>query len=167
MRAKQVRKNIEQHIQWLERCVKDSNKDIHRHIRDSPVWNAKAELLESVPGVGRVTVAVLLALLPELGQLTRKQIASLVGLAPFARESGVWKGKRTCSGGRSDVRTALYMAALTAVRWNPWLREVYARLLARGKDKKVALIACARKLLVCLNAMMRSHRAWDPAVLTA
>jgi transposase len=127
-------------------------------IRSSPAWRQSEDLLRSVKGVGPVLTRTLLACLPELGTLDRKKIAALVGVAPFNRDSGKLKGKRTTWGGRSTVRSALYMAALTASRFNPRIRAFYARLLAAGKPKKVALVACMRKLLIILNAMMREQK---------
>jgi transposase len=129
-------------------------------IQASPLWRAKDDLLQSTPGVGPVVSRTLLGALPELGQLTHKQIAALAGVAPFARDSGIWRGQRHVRGGRAPVRRALYMAALVATRHNPIIKDFYQRLLAVGKPKKVALTACMRKLLTILNAMVRSNTVW-------
>jgi len=155
-----LHKGIQQHIRWLERQLDDVTKDLADQIERSPVWRAKDDLLQSVPGVGAIVSAVLLAELPELGTLSHKQIATLAGVAPLARDSGTLRGKRMVWGGRAGVRTALYLAALCGRRWNPQLRRFYERLLAAGKPKKVALIACARKLLTILNAMLRDTTPW-------
>ena len=151
---------IQQHIRWLERQLDDVTKALADQIERSPVWRAKDDLLQSVPGVGPIVSAVLLAELPELGALTHKQIATLAGVAPLARDSGTLRGKRMVWGGRAGVRTALYLAALCGRRWNPRLKVFYDRLIAAGKPKKVALIACARKLLTILNAMLRDNERW-------
>jgi len=155
-----LHQGIQQHIRWLERQLDDVTKDLADQIERSPVWRAKDDLLQSVPGVGPIVSAVLLAELPELGALTHKQLATLAGVAPLARDSGTLRGKRMVWGGRAGVRTALYLAALCGRRWNPQLRVFYERLLAAGKPKKVALIACARKLLTILNAMLRDNTSW-------
>ena len=132
-------------------------------IEASPMWCDKADLLQSVPGVGPATATALLASLPELGQLCRKRLASLVGVAPFARDSGQKKGNRVIWGGRAAVRSCLYMSALVAVRYNPVLRAHYEQLLYRGKAKKVALVACMRKLLTILNALLKTGTPWQEA----
>jgi transposase len=155
-----LHRGIQQHIRWLERQLDDVTTELAAQIEASPVWRAKDDLLRSVPGVGRIISAVLLAELPELGTLTHKQIATLAGLAPLARDSGTLRGKRMIWGGRRGVRTALYLAALCGSRWNPTLRPFYARLRGAGKPKKVALVACARKLLTILNAMVRDNAGW-------
>ncbi len=159
-----LHKSIRQHIRWLERQLDDITRRLAAEIEASPVWRAKDNLLQSVPGIGPIVSATLVGKLPELGTLTHKQIATLAGLAPLARDSGTLRGKRMVWGGRAPVRTALYMAALCGRRWNPQLRPFYERLLAAGKPKKVALIACARKLLTILNAMARDNRQWAPPV---
>jgi len=155
-----VRRDISQHIRWLERRLRDVDRDLEQAIRTSPVWRLKEDLLRSVPGVGPVVSRTLLGELPELGTLTRKQIAALVGVAPRARDSGTMRGKRMVWGGRSPVRAVLYMSALVAARYNPVIRAFYRRLQAAGKAKKVALVACMRKLLIILNAMIRSNTHW-------
>lgn len=155
-----LHRGIRQHIRWLERQLDDVTAELAAQIEHSPVWRAKDDLLQSVPGVGPIVSVTLLGELPELGTLTHKQIAALVGVAPLARDSGTLRGKRMVWGGRASVRTALYMAALCGRRWNPQLRDFYERLRAAGKPKKVALIACARKLLTILNAMLRDNACW-------
>jgi transposase len=155
-----LHRGIRQHIRWLERQLDDVTAELAAQIEHSPVWRAKDDLLQSVPGVGPIVSVTLLGELPELGTLTHKQIAALVGVAPLARDSGTLRGKRMVWGGRASVRTALYMAALCGRRWNPQLRRFYERLRAAGKPKKVALIACARKLLTILNAMLRDNARW-------
>lgn len=156
-----VRKGIRAHLAWLDRQLAQLDEDLTRAIRESPVWRDKDDLLQSVPGVGPVLARTLLASLPELGTLNRKQIAALVGVAPLNRDSGTWRGRRTIWGGRAPVRAALYMGALAAARWNPVIHAFYQRLCAAGKAKKVALTACMRKLLTMLNAMIKSRSPWE------
>ena len=153
-----VRPSIEAHIEWLVRELDDLDTDLRRRIQRSPVWREKDDLLRTVPGVGPQVSLTLLAYLPELGTLDRRQIAALVGVAPFNRDSGTMRGRRTVWGGRARVRASLYMGALTASRYNPVIRDFYQRLLAAGKPKKVALTACMRKLLVILNSILK-HRS--------
>ncbi len=162
-RDRSVRHSITKHIDWLQRQLKDEDDQLKTAIRKSPVWRAEEDLLRSVPGVGAVTSQTFVAQLPELGKLNRKKIAALVGVAPFAQDSGTLRGKRSIWGGRASVRSVLYMATLVAVRHNPVLRSAYQRLLAAGKPPKVALTACMRKLLVILNAMVRDHTYWQQA----
>jgi transposase len=159
--AEKVRPNIEAHIRWLEGELLDLEGGLGDVIRSSPVWREQDNLLRSVPGVGPVLSFVLLADLPELGKLSRKEIAALVGVAPLNRDSGQFRGRRQVWGGRSHVRTALYMATLVASRYNPAIKSFYQRLLSVGKPKKVALTACMRKLLTILNAMMRHQAPWE------
>ena len=161
-----VRPGIQSHIMWLEQELNDLDKDLRTTLRRSPVWREKDDLLRSVPGVGEQLSLSLLAYLPELGTLDRKQIAALVGVAPFNRDSGPRRGKRSIWGGRTRVRAVLYMGALVAIRYNPVLRVFYQRLLAAGKPKKLALTACMRKLLTILNAMVKSGQHWTPHVNT-
>jgi transposase len=156
------RQNLEEHIVWLQKALADLDKEIQKYVRQSELWKDKAERMQSVPGVGPVTSSTLLAELPELGQLDRKQIAALVGVAPFNNDSGPRRGKRRVKGGRSGVRNVLYMAALSASRYNPVLRAFYQQMIQRGKEKKVALTACMRKLLTFLNAMIRDSKSWTP-----
>jgi transposase len=159
--APAVRDHIKEHILWLERSLSDLDSELGQVIHSSDIWRAQDNLLQSTPGVGPVLSTTLLAHLPELGSLNRKEIAALVGVAPLNRDSGTLRGRRTVWGGRSDVRTALYMAALAATRFNPVIRAFYQRLEAAGKPKKVALTACMRKLLTILNAMMRHQTRWQ------
>jgi len=156
-----VRRDIAKHIRWLERRVADVDKDLDQTIQQSPVWRAKENLLRSVPGVGPVVSRTLMANLPELGVLDRKKIAALVGVAPLARDSGTMRGRRMVWGGRAPVRAVLYMGTLVATKHNPVIRDFYARLVAAGKPKKVALTACMRKLLTILNAMARTNTRWN------
>jgi len=160
--AAPVRRDITQHIRWLERRLRDVDGDLEQAIHASPVWRAKEDLLRSVPGVGPVVSRTLLGELPELGTLTHKQIAALVGVAPRACDSGTLRGKRMVWGGRAPVRAVLYMGALVATRHNPAIRAFYARLRAAGKPAKVALVACMRKLLTILNAILRTGTPWRP-----
>jgi len=157
-----LRKSIEKHIAWLEEALRRANDDIDQAVRQSPLWREQEQLLRSVPGIGPVTARTILAELPELGQMHRKEAAKLVGVAPLNCDSGKFKGTRTIWGGRASVRTVLYMATLTAVRRNPVIAAMYNRLLGRGKKKKVALVACMHKLLTILAAMMRSQERWAP-----
>jgi transposase len=160
--ARPLQKRLQAHITWLERERASTNTDLTSTIRLSPVWREKEEVLRSVPGVGPVLTTTLFANLPELGTLTRKEVAALAGVAPFPRDSGTLKGRRTIWGGRAHVRVALYMAALVATRRNPVIRTFYQRLCQAGKAKKVALTACMRKLLTILNAMLKHRTPWRP-----
>ena len=155
-----LRADIAEHIAWLEQKLEMLNGEIDRFVQQSAVWQAKDALLRSVPGVGRVTARTLLAMLPELGTLNRQQIAALVGVAPLNKDSGNRQGKRRVFGGRAAVRSVLYMAALNASRFNPRIHAFYEHLLQQGKEKKVALTACMRKLLVILNTMVRTNQPW-------
>ena len=157
-----VRDRIRLHIRWLEDELSAVDGDIADRVQSSPIWREKEDLLRSVPGIGPVVSAALLARLPELGSLNRKQIAALVGVAPFNRDSGSLRGKRIVWGGRAHVRSALYMAALVATRWNPIIRRFYQHLVDAGKPKKVALVACMRKLLIILNAIISYRTPWAP-----
>lgn len=158
---------LEHHIRWLQAEIEVLNDKLRQLIAASPHWRAKDEVLRSAPGVGPVTALTLLADLPELGCLNRQEIAALVGLAPLNRDSGPVRGKRRIFGGRASVRCVLYMAALSAAKSNPVIRDFYQRLLANGKAKKVALTACMRKLLVMLNAMIRDMKPWHFEAKTA
>lgn len=158
--ATAVRPRIEAHIEWLQGELDDLDKDLRQTIRESPIWREKDDLLRSVPGVGPQVSLTLLAYLPELGTLNRKQIAALVGVAPFNRDSGTLRGRRTVWGGRARVRAVLYMGALVAARFNPVIRDFYQRLLAAGKPKKLALVACMRKMLVILNSILKHRSSW-------
>ena len=150
-----VRPRIEAHIAWLEQELNDIDEGLRRTLCSSPVWREKDDILRSVPGVGEQLSLALLSQLPELGTLNRRQVAALVGVAPFNRDSGTMRGKRQIWGGCSRLRAVLYMGAMVASRFNPVIREFYQRLLAAGKPKKVALTACMRKLLVILNSMLK------------
>lgn len=156
-----VRQSLRTHIAFLERALDATDTDLGAMIQQSPVWRERDELLRSVPGVGPVLARTLLAELPELGQLSRRAIAKLVGVAPLSHDSGTMRGRRFVQGGRASVRAVLYMAALVAARRNPVLRAFYQRLLAAGKPKKLALVACMRKLLTILNVMVRTHTTWQ------
>jgi transposase len=155
-----VRRNLKEHIKWLSRHLKDTDREIGALIKDSLLWLETERLLEQVPAVGPVTTHTLIAHLPELGSLNRKQIAALAGLAPFNRDSGTLRGHRMIWGGRTEVRQVLYMATVCAIRANPLIRAFYERLRANGKPAKVALVASMRKLLTILNAIVRDRRAW-------
>lgn len=157
-----VKRDISQHIRWLEKRLADVNGDLQDAVTASPLYHAKALLLRTVPGVGQVTTLTLLATLPELGHLSRHQIAALVGVAPLNRDSGTMRGKRMVWGGRAPVRAVLYMATLVGIKHNPVIRAFYDRLRDAGKPFKVAATACMRKLLTILNAMLRHNRRWDP-----
>ena len=159
-----VRKRIEIHLRWLRAELARLDDDRDDLIQQSPVWRAREDRLQSVPGIGPVMSRTVWAELPELGLLNRKQIAALVGVAPFNRASGRLRGHRTIWGGRAPVRTALYMATLVATRWNPVIRPFYQRLRAAGKAPKVALVAAMRKLLTILNAMVHAGTPWRPVV---
>lgn len=165
MASKAVRKRIEAHIHWLEQELDRADQDLDRSIQQSPIWKQNEDLLRSVPSVGPVISRTLLAELPELGALNRKQISALVGLAPFNRDSGSLKGRRSIWGGRASVRSALYMAALVATKHNPVIRQFYNRLRGAGKKPKVALVACMRKLLTILNAMIKHKTRWSETFL--
>ncbi len=160
--TRRIRPKVKEHILWLEENLGAMDQDLGDFIRSSPMWKDKDQLLRSTPGVGPVLSMTLLSDLPELGALNRGEIAALVGVAPFNRDSGSLRGKRKVWGGRSRVRAALYMATLVATRYNPVLRAFYQRLCDAGKPKKVALTACMRKLLTILNVMVKHNRHWNP-----
>jgi transposase len=162
-----VRAGIQQHIEWLQGPLAALETDLRQRLRASPVWREQDDLLRTVPGVGPVLATTVLADLPELGQLNRKQIAALVGVAPFNRDSGTLRGHRTIWGGRAHVRATLYMATLIAVRHNPQLKEFYVRLRTAGKLRKVALTACMRKLLTILNAILKHRTPWAAPMVAA
>jgi transposase len=168
-RIKVLREDIQTNIEWLQTKVEKIDKELEAGIKVSPEWKDKDQLLQSVPGVGKILSACLVAQLPELGTLNNKRIAALVGVAPLNHDSGKSHGKRSPWGGRSRVRAALYMATLAATRCNPIIRQFYSRLCAAGKLKKVAIIACMRKLIIILNAMVKNHTLWqsvDPVSAT-
>lgn len=158
--GKRVGKEMQAHITWLEKRLQQSDKDLRQTLEASRVWRICDELLQSVPGIGEVTSQTLLASLPELGKLSNKEICALVGVAPDAKDSGTKRGHRQVGGGRGEVRAVLYMATLTATRYNPVIKEFYQRLVKAGKKKKVALVACMRKLLTILNAMINQQKRW-------
>jgi transposase len=159
-----VRPSLQAHIRWLEQQLSELDRGLRDTIKESPLWRAKDNLMQGVPGIGPVVSLTLLADLPQLGALSRQQISALVGVAPLNRDSGTLRGKRGIWGGRARVRATLYMAALVATRCNPTIRDFYHRLLGAGKAKKVALVACMRKLLTILNSMLKHNRSWDPAL---
>jgi len=159
-----VKKSVTATISWLKNQIEDTDKDISDSISNNDIWRDKEEILTSVKGVGPVLSASLLCLLPELGTLCRKKISALVGVCPYNRDSGQYKGKRSISGGRADIRCVLYMATLSATRYNPIIKAFFERLKAAGKPPKVALVACMRKLLTTLNAMLKTNQKWNPAV---
>jgi transposase len=159
-----VRKDLKETIKWLESRLRSTNGDIGGALRECGVWREKVELLETVPGIARITSVNLIAALPELGRLNRREISALAGVAPFNNDSGSHRGKRSIYGGRAAARTALYMAALVGSRHNPVLKAFYQRLRAAGKPAKVALTACMRKLLIIVNTMIREGRAWSPTL---
>jgi transposase len=160
-RTPAVRHNLQIHLAWLDKQVQDLDRQIRQLLTESPLWRQKDQLLQSVPGVGPKLSSVLVAHLPELGQLNRRQIASLVGLAPFNHDSGQWRGKRFIGGGRAKVRCTLYMSSLAAAYHNPVIRTLRQRLEHQGKPFKVVLTACMRKLLIILNAMVKNGTPWN------
>ena len=162
--AKPVRREILAHVHWLRARLQGVDRELDGILRDSPVWRADEDLLRTVPGVGPVLARTLLGAVPELGVLDRRQIAALIGVAPFNWDSGAYRGTRHIAGGRAAVRAVLYMATVAAVRCNPVLRTFFRRLCAAGKPKKLALTACMRKLLTILNAMKRTRTPWKPAL---
>lgn len=162
-RDRAVVKDLQAHIAWLERRLKSSNDELQRLLKNSPSWRERDQLLRSVPGVGPVLSLTLIAQLPELGALNRKEIAKLVGVAPFNWDSGQWRGSRHIWGGRATVRSSLFMATLSAIRFNPTIKSFYRRLIMVGKAPKVAIIACMRKLLTILNVMLKTQTSWRTA----
>ncbi len=162
-----VAPRIRAHIQWLEQELDDLDQGLQQTLRRSPVWREQDDLLRSVPGVGPQLSVTLLAHLPELGTLGRREIAALVGVAPMNRDSGAMRGRRSVSGGRARVRAVLYMGALVASRHNPVIRSFYQRLLTAGKPKKLALTACMRKLLTILNSMVKNGQHWNPRAMNS
>jgi len=165
--SKAVCKRIEAHIRWLKAELERVDTELDKTIRQSPIWREREDLLKSVPGIGPVISRTIVAELPELGTLNRRQIAALVGVAPLNWDSGTLRGHRGIWGGRATVRAALYMAALVASRHNPVIRDFYRRLRAAGKAPKLALVACMRKLLTILNAMLKHRLCWSPVVVGA
>ena len=162
-----ARDEVNEHIEWLEKKIKQLDKKIDTLSESTAEWRATKKILRSPKGIGPVISASFLVLLPELGKLNRGQIAALAGLAPFNRDSGNFRGQRKIWGGRGSVRALLYMATLSALRSNPPIRMFYQHLLEKGKVKKVAIIACMRKLLICLNSMVKNNEEWDDYKVTA
>jgi transposase len=160
--TRRVRADVAEHIAWLSGRITGLDDELQAAIEASPVWCLQNQLYQTVRGVGPVVARTLLAELPELGKVSSKVIAALVGVAPYVCESGTWRGRRHIRGGRAEVRRVLYLGAMSGVRTNPVLREYYGRLVAAGKPRKVALVACAHKLLTILNAMARDQRPWEP-----
>ncbi len=158
-----MKKRIERHRTVLQEELTEIERELDDTIRGTPIWRETEDILKSVPGVGDALARTLIADLPELGTLDRKKIAALVGVAPFNRDSGTLRGKRTVWGGRAAIRATLYMAALVASRYNPVIAAFYRRLLQAGKPKKLALTACMRKLITILNAMLRDRKPWQKA----
>lgn len=162
-----LRRKIKRHISYLELELKMLDSDLDQMIRNSPLWREQDDLLQSVPGIGKQTSRILMGTLPELGRASAAEIARLAGLAPINRDSGKMRGRRFIGGGRPRVRAVLYMATLSATRFNPTVRSWYTRLISTGKPKKVAIVACMRKLLVVLNALVRTKTRWQSADLAA
>jgi transposase len=158
--SKALQKNLKKHIAWLDKQIVDLDGDLTQRLRASDVWRAKDDLLQGIPGVGKVTTVTLLAKCPELGQLNRREIAKLSGVAPLANDSGKHRGKRFVWGGRADVRAVLYMAAVSAIRCNPAIKAFADRLKQAGKPAKVVIVACMRKLLTIMNAMLKNNAPW-------
>lgn len=156
-----ARDSLQEHMSWLEKRIQDLDSDLTKRLRQSDVWRKKDDLLKSIPGVGKVVSVTLLARCPELGLLNRREIAALIGLAPMAKDSGKSRGKRFIWGGRSDVRAVLYMAALSAMRFNPVIKVFAQRLKAAGKPAKVVIVACMRKLLTIMNVMLKNNTEWS------
>lgn len=155
-----VRASLQKHIRYLQTALDRTDAELDTWIRESPLWRAQEDLLRSVPGIGPQSARMLIAELPELGRLSRREVAALLGVAPFARESGAWRGRRSCRGGRAAVRAVLYMATVAAVRCNPVLRAHYQKLKALGKPSLLALTACMRRLITILNAMVKTQTPW-------
>jgi transposase len=162
--AAALRSHIKEHIAWLNEAIGRCDIDLTAKLRSCPAWKAKDDLFRSMPGIGPMNSRMMMACLPELGRLNRQKISALVGVAPFNCDSGPVKGKRRIWGGRAQVRECLYMAAETARRWNPVIRPLYERLIARGKPHKVAIVACMRKMLIILNSMARNNSRWNPKI---
>jgi transposase len=163
LRDRRLQRHLDAHIAWLEAALRRLDHDLTTLVRSTPIWREADDLLRSVPGIGPVTACTLIADLPELGRLDRRRIAALAGLAPFARDSGTFRGRRMIAGGRAPVRRVLYMATLAAIKHNPVIRLFHQRLITAGRPGKVAITAAMRKLLTILNAMLRDRRPWQPA----
>lgn len=163
LRDRRLQRHVDAHITWLEEALRRLDHDLTTLVRSTPAWREADDLLRSVPGIGPITASTLIADLPELGRLDRRRIAALVGLAPFARDSGAFRGRRMIAGGRAPIRRVLYMATLSAIKCNPAIRGFHHRLVTAGRPRKVAITAAMRKLLTILNAMLRDRRPWQPA----
>jgi transposase len=159
--SKPLQKNLNKHIVWLDKQIAEIDRDLAKRLRDSDAWRAKDDLLRSIPGVGAVTTLTLLAKCPEMGTLSRREIAALIGVAPLANDSGKHRGKRFIWGGRADVRAVLYMAAVSAIRCNEPIKAFAERLKKAGKPSKVVIVACMRKLLTIMNAMLKNNTQWN------
>lgn len=162
MVSQKAHNSLDEHIAWLNARIDSLDTDLTAHLRQSEVWRVKDDLLQSIPGIGKIASITLLAKCPELGQLNRRQIAALIGVAPLANDSGKHCGKRFVWGGRADVRGVLYMATLSAMRYNPTIRDFSLRLKNQGKAAKVVIVACMRKLLTIMNTMIKNHATWQP-----
>lgn len=160
-RRKVIRDDLQEHIAYMKKRLRDTDDDISSRLRECEFWKEDVEILLTVPGVGKVTVMTIVSSLPELGKLNRKKISALVGVAPLNRDSGTFRGTRSTWGGRSNLRAVLFMGTLRATRTNPVIKAFYERLIERGKAKKVAIVACMRKLLTILNAMIKNKTTWD------
>jgi transposase len=163
LRERRLQRHLDAHIAWLEEALRRLDHDLTTLVRSTPIWREADDLLQSVPGIGPVTACTLIADLPELGRLDRRRIAALAGLAPFARDSGIFRGRRMIAGGRAPVRRVLYMATLAAIQHNPVIRRFHQRLVTAGRPAKLAHTAAMRKLLTILNAMLRDQRPWQTA----
>jgi len=164
--SKTIGKSIKAHIKWLQECISETDKDISKILKKSATWRDNDQIIQSVPGAGPILSVNLLANVPELGKLNQKQIAALIGLAPINRDSGTFRGRRSIWGGRSNVRSILYMAAVSAMNHNPVIREFYQRLTEKGKPFKVAITACMRKLLTIINTMVKTKTLWQQNLVT-
>lgn len=162
--SRPLQKSLNKHIAWLDKQVAGVDSDLNKRLRESDVWRAKDDLLRAIPGVGAVTSLTLLAKCPELGRLNRREIAALTGVAPLANDSGTHRGKRCIWGGRADVRAVLYMATVSAIRCNATIKTFAERLKQAGKPPKVIIVACMRKLLTIMNAMLKNNAAWSPKI---
>jgi len=162
--SKPLQKSLNKHIAWLDKRITEIDNDLTRCLRNSEVWRAKDDLLRSIPGVGAVTTLTMLAKCPELGALSRREIAAMVGVAPLANDSGQYRGKRVVWGGRADVRAVLYMATVSAIRCNDTIKAFAERLKKTGKPSKVVIVACMRKLLTIMNAMLKNNASWNPKI---
>ena len=162
--SKTLRKSLQAHITWLDKRIAGLDDDLSQRLQSSDVWRAKDDLLRGIPGVGAVTSLTLLAKCPELGKLNRREIAALTGVAPLANDSGKHRGKRAIWGGRADIRAVLYMATVSAIRCNPAIKAFAERLKKTGKPAKVVIVACMRKLITIMNAMLKNNAPWNPTI---